>query len=394
MRIALSLALVGAASPWSLFTAGVLLMRFRAAQVEMYIDGGHGHDSLGPLLLLLAGSPCSDTLSVDAFVSSVRKAWGNSPTSELGGGLTGAVRAAGRNWVHRLRQDCRQGSRAYSAPLIFAALYIGAFYFSSGVVKVLYGRPFLLAWVNSGFLRSQIVTMWMRRWGEARFQPMGSFLRDPLKATMGTYLMPVARFDLLPGLIEAGGGLAALWECLHWYLMLCGPFVRALSMVVAVGFHVFVGWTMGISFYVLVAAQVALFVPWGILLDCLVLSRCVASPSNGQCRKPISKKMIIEPEVPGLLQRPLVWITIVLGLGLFLGQLSVLIKPLHRNGAAKRYYPFDHGPRFDNHGFSIPHHNAGFYTWSGNAAASISSQMVLHLEGGKDVLSQSLFLAR
>eukprot|EP00873_Tetraselmis_striata_P041935 jgi/Tetstr1/462199/TSEL_007262.t1 len=380
LRFLLWLSLLGAASPASLAAAGILVMRIRAAQIGLHKDGGHSCDYFGPVLLLLAGSPCSDTLSMDALVESVCAAWRGGPAIKAGGGLTGAVLAASKTWVRSLHDDCNRRSRAYSAPLIFAALYLGFFYLSAGLIKANTGDTFIWSWANAGYLRSNAMGMWLRRWGQPNIPPLRKFLTNPLAAVFSSYLFPVLRFDKVPGLLEAGGAFAVAWECLHWYLLLCGPWVRLLSTLTAVGFHLFVAFTMSISFRPLAALQLALFMPWDVLLDRLILRRWLArtEPDAAVSKKSASKP----PPAPGISQRPLVWLTIAVGLCLVVGQSLVMFPSLHqKRGASKRCFPFDHGPSFDSHGQAKPQ-GGGAYSWNPAAARMLSRHMVLHLEGG------------
>eukprot|EP00873_Tetraselmis_striata_P017117 jgi/Tetstr1/437381/TSEL_026065.t1 len=390
LRVALWLALLGAASPVSLAAAALLLVRCRVAQVALHLDRGHSDDFLGPVLLLMAGSPCADALSVDAFVESVRAAWASSPTTAeagMGARLAGAVLTACRGWPQALRDACRQRSRAYSAPLVFAALFLGLFYLSSGLSKAKWGSTFILSWAKEGFLRSNMTGMWLRRWGEPMFPSLRSVLTNPLRAGCETYLFPVVRsIDKAPGLIEAGGAVAVGWECMHWYFLLCGPWVRTLSTVLAVCFHLVVAFLLGISFYPLAALQVALFTPWGALLDRLILDRWLPEPAlDGTHTEEGANAGRKSPLVaPSLSQRPLVWATVAVGLLLVLGQSLVLVPSVHlKQGACKRCYPFEHGPKFDNHGHVRPTGN-GTYAVERHpdAARLISRHMVLHFEGG------------
>eukprot|EP00873_Tetraselmis_striata_P035383 jgi/Tetstr1/455647/TSEL_042458.t1 len=381
LRVALWLALLGVASPVSLTAAALLLIRCRAAQIAMYGDGGHSEDLIGPVLLLLAGSPCADTLSVDALVASVRKAWGSSPAIEAGGGLTGAVMAASRGWAQGLSEDCRRCSRAYSAPLVFAAMYIGLFYLSSGLIKANTGSPFIWGWAKAGFLRSNLVVMWLRRWGEPRLPSLRQVLTNPLQAACETYFLPALRVDRVPALLEVGGAAVVGWECMHWFLMLCGPWVRTLSVLLAVSFHLLVSFSMGISFYPLAALQVALLTPWGVLLDRLVLARWLAQKEPGG--KGDGKIGSMSAPAPGLRQRPLVWLTVAVGLLLVVGQSLVAVKSVHLRNAPyhTRNYPFDQGPTFNSHGQANPTGN-GTYTLKSAASRLLARHMVLHLEGG------------
>eukprot|EP00873_Tetraselmis_striata_P010141 jgi/Tetstr1/430405/TSEL_020215.t1 len=370
--------------------AALLLVRCRVAQVALHLDRGHSDDCLGPVLLLMAGSPCTDALSVDAFVASVRAAWASSPATaeaDRGARLASAVLTACRGWPQALRDSCRRRSRAYSAPLVFAALFLGLFYLSSGLSKANWGSTFIISWAKEGFLHSHMMGMWLRRWGEPMVPSLRRVVTNPLLAGCETYLFPVVRsIHKAPGLIQAGGAVAVGWECLHWYFLLCGPWVRTLSMILAVCFHLTVAFFMGISFYSLAALQVALFTPWGALLDRLILDRWLPEPeldskNTEEAASAGNKSPLV---APNLTQRPLVWATVAVGLLLVVGQSLVLVQSLHlKHNACKRCYPFDHGPKFVSHGHIIPAGN-GTYTVERHpeAARLISRHMVLHLEGG------------
>eukprot|EP00873_Tetraselmis_striata_P043248 jgi/Tetstr1/463512/TSEL_008391.t1 len=373
LRLLLWLSLLGAAAPASLAGAAVMAMRCRAAEIALHKDGGHSNDFYGPMLLLLAGSPCSDELSVDALVASVRAAW----ATGCGGvrGLTGAVLAASRSWAQQLPESCHRRSRAYSAPLIFAALYLGLFYLSAGLSKAVKGDTFIWSWALGGHIQSNALGMWLRRWGEPRLPTLGAFLTKPLRAAFSLYLYPVLRFDKVPGFLEAGGAVAVAWECLHWYLLLCGPWVRALSMLTMIGFHLFVACYMSISFRPLVALQLALFIPWDVLLDRLLLR---TKPSGAK----LEKASRMASPAPGISQRPLVWLTIAVGVALVVGQsLSVREAIFPTSGPRKRCFPFDEGPSFRDHGQAKPSAD-GSYVWKPDAARLLSRHVVLHLEGG------------
>eukprot|EP00873_Tetraselmis_striata_P016493 jgi/Tetstr1/436757/TSEL_025537.t1 len=297
-------------------------------------DGGHSNDFYGPMLLLLAGSPCSDELSVDALVASVRAAW----ATGCGGvrGLTGAVLAASRSWAQQLPESCHRRSRAYSAPLIFAALYLGLFYLSAGLSKAVKGDTFIWSWALGGHIQSNALGMWLRRWGEPRLPTLGAFLTKPLRAAFSLYLYPVLRFDKVPGFLEAGGAVAVAWECLHCWRC---------------------------------------FIPWDVLLDRLLLR---TKPSGAK----LEKASRMASPAPGISQRPLVWLTIAVGVALVVGQsLSVREAIFPTSGPRKRCFPFDEGPSFRDHGQAKPSAD-GSYVWKPDAARLLSRHVVLHLEGG------------
>eukprot|EP00873_Tetraselmis_striata_P012455 jgi/Tetstr1/432719/TSEL_022085.t1 len=69
LQLLLSFALAGLMAPLSLLGAGALMMHYRAAQKVLTLGDGHHADLLGPVMLLLAGSPCADVLSVDELLA-------------------------------------------------------------------------------------------------------------------------------------------------------------------------------------------------------------------------------------------------------------------------------------------------------------------------------------
>jgi len=384
LQLLLSFALAGLMAPLSLLGAGALMMHYRAAQKVLTLGDGLHADLLGPVMLLLAGSPCADVLSVDELLA---RLW-MGPVKRSGAGK-GGWRGALRRYAADLQAATRARSRAYSAPLIFAGLYIGLLYLSCGLVKARWGPTFVLSWANSGFVRSNIAGMWLRRWGEARVPSVWAALTAPVQAPFRTYLLPVLRLDLLPGFLEFGAVFTAVWELLYWYLMLCAPAARAACLLCMMTFHLMAAQTMAIDYYQFAAVQLALFLPWGKILDAVLLRRWLG-PSAGpgetlpHATAPAPKAQTTT--APGIRDRPLVWTTIALGALIVMGQGLEFFPSTHVLPYDARCFPFNHGPSFTSHGKAKPYGSDGNqWAWKGVNAEAISRHMVLHLPGGDSV---------
>eukprot|EP00873_Tetraselmis_striata_P043314 jgi/Tetstr1/463578/TSEL_008457.t1 len=380
LQLLLLLALAGVMTPVSLLGAGSLMAHYRAVQKVLTLGDGRHADLFAPVLLLLAGSPCADVLSVDAcLLGRLFAVYKSKKQGGAGGGWRGAL----RRWAADTQAATRVRSRAYSAPLVFSALYIGLIYLSSGLAKARWGPIPGISWATSGFLRSNMASAWLRRWGEPRVPSAWAAVTAPIQSPFRTYLLPIFRLDLLPGFLELGAVYTVIWECAYWYLMLCGPTARAACLFCTVVFHVMAALAMAIDYYQFVAVQLALFLPWGRILDGILLRRCLGPGVGSGEALPRTAKPTPKPptsSAPGIRDRPLVWITIALGSLLLLGQGLDFFPSVHRLPRKARCFPFEHGPSFASHGEARPAGDGSDQrVWVGKPAEAISRHMVLHL---------------
>ncbi|HST52890.1 MAG TPA: DCC1-like thiol-disulfide oxidoreductase family protein [Pyrinomonadaceae bacterium] len=180
---------------------------------QLYGKINHYHHLLW-FIAILAVSPCADVLSCDALVAAWRRA---------DGGVT----------------EPPKPSLAYSLPLRFVWLLMGALYFSSGVWKVWTGG---YRWAFSDNLRNIMYNKWME---------------------FGDWT-PVFRLDQYPLLYKFSAAGSILFE-LSFVVLIFFPLLRKLAVVGGLIFHNMIYVVMRINFYPLVVCYVS-FVNWASLL--------------------------------------------------------------------------------------------------------------------------------
>lgn len=164
----------------------------------------HDHHLLW-FAVLLAASPCGDTLSFDAWLAQRR----GRPRPTHG--------------------------RAHGLTLRVAWLLVALIFFFPGVHKLATSG---LAWVTSDNLRNQIWWKWTQ---------------DPT-------LEPAFRIDLYPRLLRACAALTIAFE-LSFPVLILSVRGRAVALAAALSFHAATAHFMGIEFGVLYACYVV-FIPW------------------------------------------------------------------------------------------------------------------------------------
>jgi predicted DCC family thiol-disulfide oxidoreductase YuxK len=176
---------------------------------QLYGKINHYHHLLW-FMAILAASPCADVLSCDALFAARRRA---------DRGETGPPAP----------------SLAYSLPLRFVWLLIGAIYFSSGVWKVWTGG---YRWAFSDNLRNIIYNKWME---------------------LGDWT-PLFRLDQYPLLYKLSAAASILFE-LSFIVLIFFPLLRKLAAAAGVVFHNLIYAVMRINFYPLIICY-ASFVNW------------------------------------------------------------------------------------------------------------------------------------
>ena len=267
LRLALWLSALGVATPLSMAAAGALIIRYKVITLGLQISTGHWNDFMGPTLLMMAFSPCGDVLSFDSAVSSWARrpssgggaAWTSSSLYRLASSPRLAVTTALQALAHQAKQ---QPSVSYGIPLTAIALYVGVYILSAGLSKAATGPYPLLSWAFSDHVKGQIEIFWVRQGGEAYIPSLSSVGWNPLRFLTNSYVFPIMRVDKFPFLLHVGNWIVMVWECLHWYLVLCAPPIRYVSVLCDVIFHISVAMTLGIyQFYHLLVAHLMLL-PW------------------------------------------------------------------------------------------------------------------------------------
>ena len=272
LRLALWLSVLGVATPLSMAASGAMIVRYKIITLGLQISTGHWNDFMGPAVLIMAFFPCGDVLSFDSAVSWARKP-GSSIASSASHVLklfTSAVHnpkiaavAALQALAHEAKQ---QPSVCYGMPLTAVALYLGVYILSAGLAKAATGPYYLLSWAFSDHVKGQLHIFWMRNAGEAYVPSLASVGWNPLRLVTNSYLFPILRVDKFPLLLHVGNWVVMVWECLHWYLLLCAPPIRYASVLLDVAFHMSVAMTMGIyQFYHLLATHLV-FLPWSSMI--------------------------------------------------------------------------------------------------------------------------------
>jgi predicted DCC family thiol-disulfide oxidoreductase YuxK len=174
---------------------------------QLYGKINHYHHLLW-FMAILAASPCADALSLDALRASRRRA------------DAGATEPPGP-------------SLAYSLPLRFVWLMLGAIYFSAGFWKSWTGG---YRWAFSDNLRNIMYNKWME---------------------LGDWT-PFFRLDQYPLLYKLSAAGSILFE-LSFIVLIFFPLLRKLAAAAGVGFHAMIYMVMRINFYTLAACYTSFF---------------------------------------------------------------------------------------------------------------------------------------
>jgi hypothetical protein len=217
LRMALWLSVLGAVTPLSMATAGFLVIRYKVITLGLNLSTGHWNDFMGPLILMLAFSPCSDVLSVDSAVAW----WGRRTRSGLAASASQLPLFSARLiWNEGLQAVSRftneQPAVCYGVCLMMVGLYIGVYILAAGLAKASSPPYTLLSWAFSDYVMGQMHLFWVRQGGETYVPSLSSVGWNPLRFMTNCYLFPVMRVDKIPILLHVGSEIVMIWECLHW----------------------------------------------------------------------------------------------------------------------------------------------------------------------------------
>ena len=219
LRLALWLSMMGVATPLSMAAAGVLVTHYKIITIGLQLSTGHWNDFMGPVILMLAFSPCGDVLSVDSIVSWAWRTGSGFASSALR--LAMSPKVAVMTALQALACQAKQEpSVCYGISLMTVGLYIGVYIFAAGLAKAASGPYPLLGWAFGDYVKGQMHTYWIRQGGEAYIPSLSSVGWNPLRLITNSYVFPIFRVDKAPLLLHVGNEIVMLWECLHWY----GPF--------------------------------------------------------------------------------------------------------------------------------------------------------------------------
>ncbi|HJQ33627.1 MAG TPA: DCC1-like thiol-disulfide oxidoreductase family protein [Pyrinomonadaceae bacterium] len=174
---------------------------------QLYGKINHYHHLLW-FMAILAASPCADVLSLDALRAARRRA------------DSGATEPPGP-------------SLAYSLPLRFVWLMMGAIYFSAGIWKAWTGG---YRWAFSDNLRNIMYNKWIE---------------------LGDWT-PLFRLDQYPLLYKLSAAGSILFE-LSFIVLIFFPLLRKLAAAAGVGFHAMIYMAMRINFYTLAVCYTSFF---------------------------------------------------------------------------------------------------------------------------------------
>lgn len=213
--------------PWALDKGNTVEVK------EFMLHGDHQRVLLVWASLLLAASPCYDTLSVDAMLSSLFSWDPEVP-------------------MHPLTKSSRHGFH-----LNMVLLLLGFGYFGSGMGKAGSGQIFGSNWVN-GFALESIIQRHFNGYSELVSQ---GILRRHRLYLYAEYRMLRTLLSKYPIFLRIGSFLTILWECSFLSLISRPGVPRYLGLGVGVCFHVGVCLVTNINFFNFIIVYL-IFIPW------------------------------------------------------------------------------------------------------------------------------------
>ena len=283
--------IIGLATNLAVGAAGLLFIRYYVSQPAIGFVIGHADLWLGPVMLVMAASPCGDALSLDSAIFwALRSAAGKKSTRRAG---------QSASWIQSFRDGMAQSEQRtcyrYSIPFALIAAFIGMILFSAGQQKAMTGTYPLFSWAFSDVMHIEMQTGWLKHMGRLYIPTLAQAGWNPFRVMFHSFLLPVMRIDKIPIMVHVASEIAMIWECTHIFLLFASPPVRYGSIAMDIMFHLGVSWVIGIPIFMPMAMAHLMFLPWSEILNYLSASR---SSKNPPPQKDLERP---EPVVSGML---------------------------------------------------------------------------------------------
>ena len=271
---AILLGMTGLATNLSVGVAGVLFIRYYVSQPAMGFVIGHPVLWLGPVMLLMAASPCGDAFSLDSAIFWAFK-------SRFSSSKRSPRRPGQSSWTLFWNEMVQNGQRTcyrYSIPFALMASFIGLVLMSAGYQKAKTGTYPLFSWAFSDVMLIEMRTGWLKHMGRLYVPTLAQAGWNPFRVIFHSFLLPVIRIDKLPILLHIGSEIAMIWECVHIFLLFASPAVRYAAIAMDIKFHLGVSWFIGIPIFMPMAMAHLMFLPWSEILRFRSVSHSSTSP--------------------------------------------------------------------------------------------------------------------